>query len=167
MVPSEARQSKLCNTVHTLYRRVGKPRWLWCNCDRKPLRPATTSSTAFNASHRLTVRLGQRVRDRCSCQYIRGNTHSATHSRHLGVRETGDCPSCHTACHHRSTRAVTPERCWQTLSKVFFLSGNPWVATHVSRAATSACTWHATSCDVWGIDPNRRHGCMMSDRGSR
>src|SRR5215470_6059909 len=49
VVPSAARPSKLCSTVHTWERRVGKPRWLCCICEREPLRPSTADEARWNA----------------------------------------------------------------------------------------------------------------------
>ena len=56
---------------------------------------------------------------------------------HAGVRATCGCTSCHTLCHHTSTRAETPASCLRTLSKAFFLTGKPCVAITVSSAAIS------------------------------
>src|SRR4030095_8397298 len=123
--------------------------------------------TAFHASNSLALRRGQRVRDSCSCQYIRGNSTSSIHCRHAGVRSTWCCTSCHTRCHHTSTRADTPASCLQTLSRTFFLPGNPLVAINVSIAWISACNWHSTSAAVCRVESTRRHGCTSHDTASR
>src|SRR5262245_44940334 len=74
---------------------------------------------------------GQRVRDRCSCQYISGSNISSTHCVHLGGMAMCS-KSCHTLCHQKSIRAEMPASCLRSLSKVSFFTGNLCVSSNVS-----------------------------------
>src|SRR4029450_5948526 len=84
-----------------------------------------------------------------------------------GSGPLGAAHLAHTRCHHTSTRADTPASCLQTLSRTFFLPGNPLVAINVSIAWISACNWHSTSADVWRVESTSRHGCTSHDTVSR